>query len=131
MTTSRIVEIKMAIVESETVLNELVDIKAKLNAAIALEIAVEPMEYSIITTMIAQLTELIEQAKTLLDKELQDADEYIGMACRTEFYVKRGGKYWHYYAKIEHPGEIESEPFDQTVTPSKAHFHQWVITSLK
>ena len=129
MPTDKTIELNAIISDCQEMQGELISAKAKLDGAIALGIDVDPADYTAITTMIAQYSALIEQTCVLLAKE--DADEYIGMACRTEFYVKRGGKYWHYYAKIEHPWEIESEPFDQTVTPSKAHFHHWGITSLK
>ena len=129
MTTSKTIELNAIISECQEMQGELISAKTKLDGAIALGIDVDPADYTTITTMITQYSALIEQASALLAKE--DVDQYIGMVCRTEFYVKRSDKYWHYYAKIENPWEIESEPFDHTVTPSKAHFHLWVIASLK
>ena len=129
MTTSKTIELNAIISECQEMQSQLISVKAKMNGAIALGIDVDPADYSDITTMIAQYSAMIEQTSVLLAKE--GVDQYIGMACRTEFYVKRNGKYWHYYARIEQPWEIESEPFDATVIPSKAHFHQWVIASLK
>ena len=129
MSSKKTIELNAIISECQEMQSQLISVKAKLDGAIALGIDVDPSQYTDITSMITQNTALIEQAVVLLANE--GVDQYIGMACRTEFYVNRGGKYWHYYAKITEPWQIESEPFDQTVTPSKAHFHQWVITSLK
>ncbi len=129
MYTGKTIELNAIISECQEMQSQLLSVKAKLDGAIALEIDVDPSQYADITAMIAENTALIEQAVVLLANE--GVDQYIGMACRTEFYVKRGGKYWHYYANITEPWQIESEPFDQTVTPSKAHFHQWVKASLK
>ena len=129
MPTDKTIELNAIISDCQEMQSQLSSVKAKLDGAIALEIDVDPVQYTEITSMIAQNAALIEQAVVLLANE--GVDQYIGMACRTQFYVKRGGKYWHYYANITEPWQIESEPFDQTVTPSKAHFHQWVITSLK
>lgn len=129
MTTSKTIELNAIISECQEMQSQLISVKAKLDGAIALGIDVDPADYSDITTMITQYDALINQASVLLARE--GVDQYIGMACRTEFYVKRGGKYWHYYARIEQPWQIESEPFDHTVIPSKTHFHLWVIASLK
>jgi len=129
MYTDKTIQLNAIISECQEMQSQLLSVKTKLDGAIALEIDVDPSQYDAITTMIAQVTALIEQTVVLLANE--GVDQYIGMACRTEFYVKRGGKYWHYYANITEPWQIESEPFDQTVTPSKAHFHQWVKASLK
>ena len=129
MYTDKTIELNAIISECQEMQSQLSSVKAKLDSAIALGIDVDPSQYTDITSMIAQNATLIEQAVVLLANE--GVDQYIGMACRTQFYVKRGGKYWHYYANITEPWQIESEPFDQSVTPSKTHFHQWVITSLK
>lgn len=129
MTTSKTIELNAIISECQEMQSQLISVKAKLDGAIALGIDVESTDYIVVTSMINQYDALINQASALLGNE--GVDQYIGMACRTEFYVKRGGKYWHYYARIEQPWQIESEPFDNTVIPSKAHFHLWVIASLK
>jgi len=129
MYTDKTIELNAIISECQEIQSQLLSVKTKLDGAIALEIDVDPVQYTEITSMIDQNAALIEQTVVLLANE--GVDQYIGMACRTQFYVKRGGKYWHYYANITEPWQIESEPFDQSVTPSKAHFHQWVITSLK
>lgn len=129
MTTSKTIELNAIISECQEMQSQLISVKAKLDGAIALGIDVEPADYSDITTMITQYDALINQASVLLAKE--GIDQYIGMVCRTEFYVKRNWRSWYYYARIEQPWQIESELFDHTVIPSKAHFHQWVIASLK
>lgn len=136
MTTSKTIELNAIISECQEMQSQLISVKAKLDGAIALGIDVESTDYIVVTSMINQCDALINQCDALINQASallgnEGVDQYIGMACRTEFYVKRGGKYWHYYARIEQPWQIESEPFDNTVIPSKAHFHLWVIASLK
>lgn len=61
----------------------------------------------------------------------QVVDEIIGVALGVNFCVKRSENFWHYYAEIEQPWQIESDAYPNTVTPSYAHWKRWVIASIE
>jgi hypothetical protein len=58
-------------------------------------------------------------------------DEVIGVALGVNFCVKRSENFWHYYAEIEQPWQIESNSYPYTVTPSYEHWKRWVIASIE
>ena len=61
----------------------------------------------------------------------QVIDEVIGVALGVNFCVKRSERSWHYYADIEQPWQIESDPYPNSVTPSWVHWKRWVINSIE
>ena len=61
----------------------------------------------------------------------QVIDEVIGVALGVNFCVKRSENFWHYYAEIEQPWQIESNSYRNDVTPSYAHWRKWVIASIE
>ena len=61
----------------------------------------------------------------------QVVDEIIGVALGVNFCVKRSENFWHYYAEIEQPWQIESDSYSYTVTPSYEHWRKWVIASIE
>jgi hypothetical protein len=58
-------------------------------------------------------------------------DEVIGVALGVNFCVKRSENFWHYYAEIEQPWQIESDSYRNDVTPSYEHWKRWVIASIE
>ena len=61
----------------------------------------------------------------------QVVDEVIGVALGVNFCIKRSENFWHYYAEIEQPWQIESNSYPNTVTPSYEHWRKWVIASIE
>jgi len=61
----------------------------------------------------------------------QVVDEIIGVALGVNFCVKRSENFWHYYAEIEQPWQIESDSYPNTITPSYEHWRKWVIASIE
>ena len=61
----------------------------------------------------------------------QVVDEVIGVALGVNFCVKRSENFWHYYADIEQPWQIESDSYRNDVTPSYEHWKRWVIASIE
>lgn len=61
----------------------------------------------------------------------QVVDEVIGVALGVNFCIKRSENFWHYYAEIEQPWQIESNSYPNTVTPSYEHWRKWVIVSIE
>ena len=61
----------------------------------------------------------------------QIIDEVIGVALGVNFCVKRSERSWHYYADIEQPWQIESDPYPNSATPSYEHWRDWIISSIE
>jgi len=58
--------------------------------------------------------------------------KYMGTAIGLDFFVQQFcDDHWIYYANMQILGEIQSEPFDNNLTPSPEHWAQWVISTIE
>lgn len=62
----------------------------------------------------------------------QPDDTYIGTALGVDFYVhQQTNTTWVYHARTQIPMEIVSDPFDTAITPSRAHWIQWLESTIE